>query len=335
MTDTSKQQNWKTIAVSFTGFTIFGIVAAITYQGYLETRVSTPFSQNKLVSNDVDSSMLWGSYRPGVYFGLKSREEHPLLTGLMWYLPNQLRSLSDIRHFCEIGDNLKKYGWTHHDGRNFGIQEIEDGSLSLETSFVKSDGEQQSAWTARIDVKQKNPTQTKTTVSLIWYAAFESIDDGFLNVSTAGDYPQIDVASFSLGGMKIKLFNNDVGVTTEVSTACTFSNSIDKVKEAIVETFAYKKDGHSIKYYLNNKADQASCNLAAIMVTFQAPGSFFITLDGTTKPAIDAGITSKQDFQKNLNVHKQKFTEKFNSIFALDLGGTVEITNSSDQVAHN
>ncbi|XP_021712232.1 alpha-glucosidase 2-like [Aedes aegypti] len=93
----TKQNSWKTLAVSFTGLTILGVVAAITYQGYLETRVSTPFSQHKLVSDGGDDGMLWGSYRPGVYFGMKSREEHPLLTGLMWYLPSQLRSLSDIR----------------------------------------------------------------------------------------------------------------------------------------------------------------------------------------------------------------------------------------------
>lgn len=52
------------------------------------------------------------------------------------------------------------------------------------------------------------------------------------------------------------IFFTDVSVSTDVSTTCTFSNSIDKVKEAIVETFAYKKDGESVKYYLNSKAEQ-------------------------------------------------------------------------------
>nr|XP_029728873.1 alpha-glucosidase 2-like [Aedes albopictus] len=313
-----KQNGWKTVAVSFTGLTVLGVVAAITYQGYLETRVSTPFSQNKLVSNDVDSNMLWGSYRPGVYFGLKSREEHPLVTGLMWYLPSQLRSLSDIRHSCEIGDNLRKYGWTHHDGRNFGIQEIVDGSISLQTSFVKSNP---SSWTAKVDVKQRKSTQIKTSVSLIWYVAFESVDDGFLNVSTAGDHPQIDAMSFSLGGMEIKFLNNNVSVSTDVSTTCTFSNSIDKVKEAIVETFAYKKDGESVKYYLNSKAEQAPCNLAAIMVTFEAPGSFLIIMDNASKSSVSFESSPQQHFQKNLNGHKEKFTEKFNSIFNLEAKG--------------
>ncbi|XP_021699725.1 mannosyl-oligosaccharide glucosidase GCS1 [Aedes aegypti] len=265
--------------------------------------------------------MLWGSYRPGVYFGMKSREEHPLLTGLMWYLPSQLRSLSDIRHFCEIGDNLRKYGWTHHDGRNFGVQEIIDGSISLQTSFVKSTQENPFSWTAKIDVKQRKPAQTKTSVSLIWYVAFESIDDGFLNVSTAGHHPQIDAMSFSLGGMEIKFLNNNASVSTDVSSTCTSTNSVDKVKEAIVETFAYKKDGESVKYFLNDKAEQAPCNLAAIMVTFEAPGSFLITMDNASKSSVTIGSSPQQHFQRNLNYHKEKFTEKFDSIFNLEAKG--------------
>ena len=29
----------------------------------------------------------WGSYRPGVYFGMKSRSAKDVVTGLMWFLP--------------------------------------------------------------------------------------------------------------------------------------------------------------------------------------------------------------------------------------------------------
>ena len=31
-----------------------------------------------------------------------------------------------IRHMCEHGDNLRQYGWTKHDGRHFGQQDIID-----------------------------------------------------------------------------------------------------------------------------------------------------------------------------------------------------------------
>lgn len=32
----------------------------------------------------------WGSYRPGVYFGMGTREPHSPVLGLMWYSPNKL-----------------------------------------------------------------------------------------------------------------------------------------------------------------------------------------------------------------------------------------------------
>jgi mannosyl-oligosaccharide glucosidase len=32
----------------------------------------------------------WGSYRPGVYFGMATREPHSPVLGLMWYSPNKL-----------------------------------------------------------------------------------------------------------------------------------------------------------------------------------------------------------------------------------------------------
>lgn len=34
--------------------------------------------------------LFWGSYRPGLYFGLKTRDPHSLVTGLMWYFPKRL-----------------------------------------------------------------------------------------------------------------------------------------------------------------------------------------------------------------------------------------------------
>jgi mannosyl-oligosaccharide glucosidase len=35
-------------------------------------------------------SLFWGSYRPGVYFGMKTRSPKELLTGLMWMLPERV-----------------------------------------------------------------------------------------------------------------------------------------------------------------------------------------------------------------------------------------------------
>lgn len=34
----------------------------------------------------------WGTYRPGTYFGMKTRDPHSLQMGLMWFAPNRLRA---------------------------------------------------------------------------------------------------------------------------------------------------------------------------------------------------------------------------------------------------
>jgi mannosyl-oligosaccharide glucosidase len=34
---------------------------------------------------DRDESLIWGTYRPGLYFGLKPRFPESLMTGLIWY----------------------------------------------------------------------------------------------------------------------------------------------------------------------------------------------------------------------------------------------------------
>jgi len=38
-----------------------------------------------------DQSLLWGTYRPGLYFGLKPRHPNSLMTGVMWYGANDYK----------------------------------------------------------------------------------------------------------------------------------------------------------------------------------------------------------------------------------------------------
>lgn len=63
-----------------------------------------------------------------------------------------------IRHFCEEGDKLQKYGWIEHDGRNYGRQEIIDANnnVRIVTSFVKSNHSHENGgeWSVRIEAEQ-------------------------------------------------------------------------------------------------------------------------------------------------------------------------------------
>jgi mannosyl-oligosaccharide glucosidase len=58
---------------------------------------------------------------------------------------------------CEQGDNLDSFGWTQHDGENFGVQEIRDRGLLFTTSFVKrlrpENAHKGGDWSARVRIE--------------------------------------------------------------------------------------------------------------------------------------------------------------------------------------
>lgn len=48
------------------------------------------------------SERFWGSYRPGNYFGLKTRDPDSLVMGLMWFSPFRLGSRGEgIRYVAK------------------------------------------------------------------------------------------------------------------------------------------------------------------------------------------------------------------------------------------
>ncbi|KAH3756907.1 glycoside hydrolase [Pelomyxa schiedti] len=119
--------------------------------------------------NDGDSEAtatpMWGTHRPGVYLGMRSRVPGSPIVGLMWSPVGQtqrmtrqppphidtLYPITKIRHQCQDSDNLI-YGWTKHDGSTFGLQQIIDpdlGKAQINTTFLAADGEKNS-WSLRI-----------------------------------------------------------------------------------------------------------------------------------------------------------------------------------------
>ncbi|XP_075989113.1 mannosyl-oligosaccharide glucosidase [Anticarsia gemmatalis] len=160
---------WKTGV----GFACFLIAVYVSTLGYLETRVNTPFDDDKVVIyNGLQvPDRYWGTYRPGVYLGIKSREPRSPVFGLMWYQLAQATH-KGIRHWCDQNDQLATYGWLRHDGVTFGEQLISDPPHNITTSFIKTPGgEHGGHWTARINVTTKG--NTNVPFVLIWYAALD------------------------------------------------------------------------------------------------------------------------------------------------------------------
>jgi len=88
-------------------------------------------SPPQLSSKAHEEEFFWGTYRPQVYFGVRARVPQSLLFGMMW-TPDE--GPANLRHTCEQGDLLKRYGWNEHDGSSYGSQIIEDhGQLPPDT----------------------------------------------------------------------------------------------------------------------------------------------------------------------------------------------------------
>lgn len=131
------------------------------YRSMLKELVRLPLDVPKINEDNATSAAVspgrfWGSYRSNLYFGMKTRTPNSPVFGLMWLTQFDNQMPPPVRHWCDQGDGLQKYGWLKHDGVNFGIQEIEEKTYKLRTEFVKRIGGKHGGdWTAKISVSPK------------------------------------------------------------------------------------------------------------------------------------------------------------------------------------
>lgn len=122
--------------------------------------------------------LFWGPYRPNLYFGMRPRVPHSLLTGLMWYNTNDLMGINRLRHDVNMDNREVDFSWDHYDPRLGGQQTIVDreNNVVLRTTLVKSaDGKR---WVVRVEGDQP----ADATLTLVHYAALEG--DGDLNLKS-------------------------------------------------------------------------------------------------------------------------------------------------------
>ncbi|CAF4518187.1 unnamed protein product [Rotaria sp. Silwood1] len=135
-------------------FSLYKILLGFIYDEYTNIPINLP----KLVNvNETNLERFWGTYRSNLYFGLKHRSVKSLSGGLMWFDYGTLQKSNDrfLRHWCDQNDQLK-YGWTYHDGENFGIEDIKDNNLDLNIQWIKQNsGQHGGDWTTRINVIPK------------------------------------------------------------------------------------------------------------------------------------------------------------------------------------
>lgn len=145
-------------------------------------------------SND---SLLWAPYRPNLYFGLRPRIPHSILTSLLWARVEEFQPLQDhIRDTCEQHSGLDGYGWEAYDPRTGGVQVIHDkgSGIDIETSFVKFD-HGKGGWGARIKGTPREDaepgegsTGPDTIKTAVWFAlSAEGLSAVLVQDSDAGE----------------------------------------------------------------------------------------------------------------------------------------------------
>jgi mannosyl-oligosaccharide glucosidase len=139
-----------------------------------------------------NQSLLWGPYRPNLYFGVRPRIPNSLLMGLMWARVEDYQSVQhNFRHTCEQHEGMAGYGWERYDPRHGGIQTVHDAGnqIDITTSFFKdsSAGDKGGNWGVRVKGTPRDdaPPDLKTTA--LFYATMEG---------PAGVYNRLEAKGF-------------------------------------------------------------------------------------------------------------------------------------------
>ncbi|KAL1489403.1 hypothetical protein ABEB36_014304 [Hypothenemus hampei] len=316
---------WKQLAF----IVVLGVTIIFAFLGYLETRVNTPLNERKVIikSGLNVPEKFWGTYRPGVYFGLKTRDLNSLVTGLMWYFPSRLGPGGQgIRHWCEQSDNLQKYGWLQHDGSNFGIQEIIDNPFKLTTSFVKRIGGLNGGeWTARITVealpKYTALVDKNEQVSLIWYAALDSDTEGHITSTNSNtNLTGIKGSTSTLGKFKMNLFAQ--GHVDHESFLSTKAPGLHLLKETVVSSLRLnQRVGKAGQIVLGGQITPpggtlSDNNFVAVQVTGKLPLTIEVVFESLSVVNSDDRLMGDV-YSKALEWHKSRFNQRFEDTFGL------------------
>jgi mannosyl-oligosaccharide glucosidase len=138
-----------------------------------------------------NESLLWGPYKPNLYFGVRPRTPDGVWTGLMWSKFNDPNDLSrQFRYTCEQNEGIHGYGWDEYDARSGGVQTIHDteNQIDITISFVKLPTTAKSgSWAARIKGVPRPGAPSDHVTLLHYYFAQDGLGDFGVSEKNMGD----------------------------------------------------------------------------------------------------------------------------------------------------
>lgn len=336
------------ISIGLCIFSLIWFFYALYMRSSLAKRVVTlhpspPVLDANSSSAKVSPERFWGSYRPQVYFGMKTRSPNSIVTGMMW-----MRQFSDmdvnLRHTCEQGDRLQSYGWLMHDGITFGVQEIRDNDFTLTTEFVKRmGGDHGGDWTWRITAKQHSSAPQAPVISLMFYAAADTQGSLEAHVEERNRLASITGFSEELGNFKISFRKPVTGELSSSKYASynylqTVSPGLEKltdiVKHSLNRRFVYSPPSAEKRHYIavdtykpphhqnqqKTSDPRKESDFVVYQVTVQTPFQIEVLFESGSfhnRPNQLVGSIMTQELEKR----KAEFNAKFEKTFGLESKG--------------
>ncbi|KAF5324636.1 hypothetical protein D9611_004403 [Ephemerocybe angulata] len=298
-----------------------------------------PLLPAALAQTASNETLLWGAYRPNLYFGLRPRIPQSLMTGLMWFGTQDYQSFSKTRHTCEQNE-LDSYTWTEFDAREGGVQVLKDGlnNVKITTELLKvAGGENGGSWAARIKGEPLVP-DVPSRISTIFYLGLEGIggldmetdeDDNGIDgpVKFSGNSAQLDDFTVRIvdgpnneyvtSGPFYDEFKDRVGKTHFVGRPMA-PGTIWQAKETILKTIVDFFQSKATTYQAPNYPDPSflitlpddvysSSNLYAVQKTFDGPFQFDVFFESASAKQKLSSATLDQGIPALLEAYNKRF----------------------------
>uniref|UniRef100_A0A8C2JAL6 Mannosyl-oligosaccharide glucosidase n=1 Tax=Cyprinus carpio TaxID=7962 RepID=A0A8C2JAL6_CYPCA len=334
------------ISIGLCIFSLIWFFYALYMRSSLARRVVTLHPSPRVLdanssSPDVSPEKYWGTYRPQVYFGMKTRSPRSVVTGLMWM--RQFAEMDgNLRHTCEQGDHLLGYGWLMHDGVSFGVQEVHDRDFTLTTEFVKRmGGDHGGDWTWRITAKQHGTAASAPVISLMFYTATDVQGSLQAHVEEKNRLSSVTGTSEELGNFKITFGKPTAGEGASGKYARynylqTKSPGLDKLTDIVKNSlnhkfdfsppkgekrFYFAVDSYKVTNHQNQQKDpKMESDFVVHQVTVQTPFQIEVLFESGSfreRPNQLVGSVLTDELEKR----KVAFDEKFESSFGLQAKG--------------
>lgn len=297
------------------------------------------------IGRESNQSLIWGPYRPNLYFGVRPRMPKSLMTGLMWSKVDDYDDIQqNFRHTCEQHEGMAGYGWDEYDIRMGGQQTIHDSgnSIDITTSFVKIPGGQNGgSWAARIKGVPREDAPPRLFTTVVFYAYLEGLgslevaneqdDLGFEGDVTVqgnspglgeyklvvtegtGEHPETTHPAAKekpLDRTLVHSFSIDEPMVLWQTKPLLFRHMKEEVEGLVAKYGQDKMPPPWQTYTISN--DAGSGNLHMVQKVFEGPFEFDILFSSASAPK----EVKSEDLTREIQTATDSFGERFTDLFA-------------------